>query len=47
MFKRRVVNNTCAEKSSKKWCECGYKKHGKNHDQGDHHQTWLKRRPSD
>lgn len=29
--------NTKKERSSNKWCTCGYKKHGKNHEVGEHH----------
>lgn len=29
--------NTKKDRSSNKWCPCGYKRRGKNHEQGDHH----------
>jgi len=29
--------NTKKERSSPKWCSCGWKRHGKNHDEGMHH----------
>jgi hypothetical protein len=30
-------------RTSPKWCVCGFKRHGKNHDKGEHHQRWVKK----
>ena len=35
--------NSKKERSSSKWCPCGYKRHGKNHDEGEHHKKMFKK----
>jgi len=33
----KVKKNVKAERTSPLWCSCGYKNHGKNHEDGVHH----------
>jgi hypothetical protein len=28
-------------RTSPKWCECGHKRHGANHDEGSHHKLGM------
>ena len=32
---------TKAPRTSAKWCECGLKRRGKNHDEGEHHKRRM------
>jgi len=41
-MKKKAEPTQPLKRTSKKWCECGYKRHGKNHDQGSHHKQTRK-----
>ena len=34
--------NTMKKRTSPRWCECGYKRHGANHIKGSHHKQGTK-----
>ena len=34
--------STKAGRTSQKWCTCGFKRHGKNHEEGEHHKKGSK-----
>jgi hypothetical protein len=43
IFVRKQKKNTCKSRNEKLYCEkCGFKKHGKNHDLGEHHRIGVK-----
>jgi hypothetical protein len=42
MPKTKKKQNTCKERTSNKWCVCGFKRHSENHDEGEHHKRSLR-----
>lgn len=42
MNKKKTHYDTSKKRTSEKWCPCGFKKHGRNHEEGIHHKDGKK-----